>query len=176
MAEWSIAPVCKTVARKGSGGSNPPRGTRMKNGLIIKVLIVLVVVLLATIGYLVFNRKPAFAPVSTPTPTPESGTENKNMIFISTGQQFTLKKSQIAKISDTGFEVKITAFYNSPCPVGAQCNWSGVGIGFEYNLNGKVLKGTNLVQAFEYTTIIVKSDYETYADLIIEKIMIDKSK
>lgn len=30
MAEWTIATVCKTVARKGSAGSNPALGTLRK--------------------------------------------------------------------------------------------------------------------------------------------------
>ncbi len=126
------------------------------------LLIVLVVILAGTVGYLAFNQKsststsipsptpspsPTTTPSPTPSPTPAPGPKN-NTVSVSLGQQFTLKKGQVAKIADTGLEIEITAFYNSPCPAGVQCVWSGVGIGFEYRFNGQVQKGINLVQAF----------------------------
>lgn len=88
----------------------------------------------------------------------------------SLGKEFTLKKNQTAQIMNTGLEVKITEFYNSPCPDGVQCVWSGVGIGFEYRLNGEIQNGIDLVQAFGYQIKVIKTDYETYATLTVEKI------
>ena len=91
----------------------------------------------------------------------------ERILLVSLEQQFTLKKGQVAKIVATGLEVEIKAFFNSPCPKGAQCFWSGVGIEFEYRLNGQKQKGINLVQVFGYQTTIVKTDYETYADIVV---------
>lgn len=93
--------------------------------------------------------------------------EANNNMTVLLGQPFTLGKDQIIKIANTGLEVKITDFYNSPC---VQCIWSGVGIGFEYHLNGLVQKGINLVQAFGYQTTVIKTDNKTYANLIVERI------
>ncbi len=124
------------------------------------VFVTLVVILVGVVGYFTFNQKNS-------TPTPEPGPENK-IISTALGQQFNLKKGQIAKIGDTGLEVEITEFYNSPCPEGAQCIWSGVGIALEYRFSGQVQKGIDLVQAFGYQTTIVKTDHETYADLTVE--------
>ena len=80
---------------------------------------------------------------------------------------FRSKQGQTAKITNTGLEIEITAFYNNPCK--GVCVWSGVGIGFEYRFNGEIQKGINLVQAFGYQTTIVKTDHETYANLVVEK-------
>jgi hypothetical protein len=113
------------------------------------------------------NPIPTSIPEPIPTPNPTQKPSNKT-ITTSLGQQFTLKQGQTAKISSIGLEVEITEFYNSPCT--GQCVWSGVGLGFEYRLNGEVQKGITLVQAFGYQTTIIKTDYETYANLIVEKI------
>ena len=75
-----------------------------------------------------------------------------------------------AKIIDEDFEIKITEFFNSPCPEGSQCVWEGVGIAFEYYQGREVETGIDLVQAFGYETTIIHSDYETYARLSISKI------
>ena len=128
------------------------------------VFIILVVILVGTAGYLVFNQGNS-VPAPVPSPIPASGSKNNT---VSLREQFTLKKGQVAKIADTGLEVGITAFYNSPCPAGVECFWSGVGIEFEYRFNGQVQKGINLVQAFGYQTTIVKTDYEIYANLVVE--------
>lgn len=136
---------------------------------------VLAIVAIGTAGYLVFNQKNSGAtptPSPTPNPLPTSSSSapippDDTIVSASLGQQFTLHKDQIAKIADTGLEITITAFYNSPCPAGVQCIWSGVGIGFEYRLNGQVKTGIDLVEAFGYRVTIVKTDHETYADLIV---------
>ena len=161
-------------------------------GFAYTMLVVLVVVLAGVLGYVVLVKKPApteqpqpsnlpntqqTPPVTknnppAPSPTPShtsSPTQqpNNNIVSISLGQQFTLKKSQVAKIANTGLEIEITAFFNNPCT--GQCVWSGVGIGFEYRFNGEVQRGINLVQAFGYQTTIAQTDHETYANLVVEK-------
>ena len=114
------------------------------------VFVVLVVILAGTVG------------CSAPVP------EN-NTVSVSLGQHFTLKKWQVAKIANTGLEVEIVAFFNSPCPAGAQCFWSGVGVAIECRLNGQVQKGFDRVRAFGYQTTVVNTDHETYANLVVEK-------
>lgn len=85
------------------------------------------------------------------------------------GDEFILKENQGVRLEGTGFEMKILKFFNSPCPPDAECVWSGVGIAFEYRYNGRVKRGINLVKAFGYKTIIIRSDYESYAVLKIER-------
>jgi len=85
------------------------------------------------------------------------------------GDEFMLKENQGVRLKDTGFELKILRFFNSPCPPHVECVWSGVGIEFEYRYDGQVRRGINLAKAFGYKTIIVRSDYESYAVLRIER-------
>ena len=148
-------------------------------------LIIFLVILAGTVGFLALNQRssiptptpsptPSPTPVQIPppTPTPSSGSisvPENNTALVSLGQQFTLKKGQVAKIADTDLEVEITEFYNSPCPTGTQCFWAGVGIAFEYRFNGRVQKGIDLVRAFGYQTTVVGTDHETYANLVVEK-------
>ena len=145
------------------------------------ILVIIIVVFVGAVGYLVFNNQKVLAPVPTPTsqtpsptPTPDGNSSSapspqNDLLTVSLGQQFTLKKNQFVKIASTGLEIGIIEFYNSPCPKDVQCFWSGVGIGFEYRFNGEVQKGIDLVQAFGYQTTIVKTDHETYANLVVEK-------
>lgn len=136
------------------------------------ILVVIIVVFAGAVGYIVLNNQKVSAPAPTPatnkdsnsTPVPQNG-----LLIVSLGQQFTLKKNQFVKIANTGLEIGVTEFYNSPCPKGVECFWSGIGIGFEYRFNGEVQKGIDLVQAFGYQITIVKTDYETYASLVVEK-------
>lgn len=143
----------------------------------IIVLGIIIVVLVGAVGYLAFNNQKtpvsAPAPGSNETSSSTPGPKN-NSKTVSLRQRFTLKKNQFAKIADTGLEIGIIQFYNSPCPgpndpEGTVCDWSGVGIEFEYRFNGEVLSGINRTSAFDYQTTIVKTDHETYASLVVEK-------
>lgn len=96
--------------------------------------------------------------------------QNYETLYISLSEEFTLHENQSAIIENDNYEIKITKFFNSPCPDDVQCIWSGVGIAFEYTYNGEVKKGTDLVQAFGYQTTIIDTDHETYAKLKISKI------
>jgi hypothetical protein len=95
--------------------------------------------------------------------------QNYETLYVSLEEEFVLHENQSAKIEDENYEIKITKFFNSPCPKGTQCIWSGIGVAFEYTYEGEVNKGTNLVQAFGYQTTIIDTDYETYAKLKITK-------
>jgi uncharacterized protein YydD (DUF2326 family) len=85
------------------------------------------------------------------------------------GDEFTLKENQRVRLEGTGFELKILRFFNSPCPPDVECVWSGIGIEFEYRYDGQVKRGINLVKAFGYKIIILRSDYESSAVLRIER-------
>ena len=85
------------------------------------------------------------------------------------GEEFTLKESQRITLEGTGFELQILRFFNNPCPPNVECVWSGVGIEFEYKYRGQVKRGINLVRAFGYKTTIIRSDYESYAVLMITR-------
>ncbi|MDO8669277.1 MAG: hypothetical protein Q7K65_03205 [Candidatus Buchananbacteria bacterium] len=100
----------------------------------------------------------------------QENNNNYETLNISLGEEFTLHKNQSAIINESGLAIKITEFYNSPCPKGVQCIWSGVGIAFAYSYGGEVQKGIDLVQAFGYKTNIIDTDNETYAKLKITKI------
>jgi len=155
-----------------------------QKGFVNIAVIIGVIVLIGVAGYFIANRQtplpeptpspapspnptPSPTPSPNPTPSPTPAPEKNKSVSVLLGQQFTLGKGQIAKVSNTGLEIEITAFFNNPCQ--GVCVWSGVGIGFEYRFNGEVQKGINLVQAFGYQTTIVKTDHETYANLIVEK-------
>ncbi len=87
--------------------------------------------------------------------------------YIGLGEEFTLHKNQLAIVKNTDHEITITQFFNSPCPDGAMCLWSGVGITFKHTFKGEVREGLNLLQAFGYQTTIIDTDHETYAKLKI---------
>lgn len=97
-------------------------------------------------------------------PKPISSTSSKP-ITVSLGAEFTLHEGQTAKVGDTGLEVTVLKFYNSPCPPKGQCIWSGVGVGLQYRLGAETKEGIDLVRAFGYRTEIIKTDYKTYATL-----------
>ncbi len=63
----------------------------------------------------------------------------------------------------------MTDFIYSPCPEGAVCIWSGLGVGMEYRLDGQVKTGMNLVEAFGYRAEILQTDYKTYAKIKVVK-------
>ena len=90
---------------------------------------------------------------------------SRNHLSVELGQEFELKKGQRARVAGTGLELAILNFFNSPCPPGVQCIWSGIGIEFEYRYNGQSKRGINLVRAFGYQIDVIRSDYESYAIL-----------
>lgn len=137
----------------------------MKNKGSVVIPVIIVIIIVIGLGwYLVSNKK-----VSTPTPISNSTSTPPTTTQPKLGEQFTLHKGEVIQIGDTGLAVTIINFYNSPCPAGAQCIWSGLGVELEYRLNGQIEKGMNLAQAFGYQTTIVKTDYQTYADLVVNK-------
>ena len=158
---------------------------------IVPILIIIVLLIIVGAGFFAQNQArnkkinpPVVVPEEKEEPTKEENKKSpvvtKSDKEINLGDEFTLGKNEMVKINNTGLEIKIVKFYNSPCPVGSQCIWSGMGIDFECYLNGQ-LEGTELMQGpfsyyqrkiFKtgYQMKIIKTDYETYANLIITKI------
>lgn len=97
------------------------------------------------------------------------GTSSQNQFSVALGKEFELKNGQKAKLIGTGLVVEILNFFNQPCPPNVKCIWSGIGIEFEYRFNGQSKRGINLVKAFDYKIAIIKSDYESYAILKVDK-------
>jgi hypothetical protein len=156
-------------------------------GSIILVLAIIVVVLMVGLIYLTFKTYPPksqSAPIEasstvvlTSTSTPVVNTQATSspvsvsqVVRIYLGQPFSLHKKQVAKLGEGGLEVRITNFYNSPCPPKLECFWSGIGVGLEYRLNGQIQTGVNLNQAFGYEVKILATDYQTYAKLVVNKL------
>jgi hypothetical protein len=90
-------------------------------------------------------------------------------LSVSLGEEFVLHEKQCAAIEGVDLVVEVVAFYNSPCPDGMECVWSGVGIQFRYRHAGEVQAGTTLVQAFGYQTTILDTDHETFVRLTITR-------
>lgn len=96
----------------------------------------------------------------------EEVTNSSNQL-IELGAEFTLRKNESAIVQNVGYKITVTNFFNSPCPEGAQCLWSGVGVGLRHSLKGEIKEGVNLTEAFGYQTTIIETDHETFAKLKI---------
>jgi len=147
------------------------------------VIIIGIIVIAGIIGYFILSQLTTISPATIPAPTPPASTSTTLIsttnsepitITVSLGENFTLKKNQVAKIGNTGLEVKIVEFYNKACE--SECIRSGAGIDFEYYFNNEIQKGINLVQAFGYQVKIVMTDYKIYATLSVDKIKIALSQ
>ena len=140
-----------------------------QKGFVNIAIIIGIVVIAGIAGYFVLSPQTTTSPTPTPTPTPTTN-PGSNIITVPLGQEFTLKKGQVAKIANTsGLEIEIRQFFNSPCPAGSQCVWSGVGVAFEARLNGDVMKGRDALDAFGFHITVAKTDYETYADFTVAR-------
>lgn len=95
----------------------------------------------------------------------DDGIHSDSDQLIELGTEFTLHKNESAIIQNIGYKITITNFFNSPCPDGAQCLWSGVGVGLRHSLKGEIKEGVNLTEAFGYQTTILETDHETFAKL-----------
>jgi len=90
-------------------------------------------------------------------------------LHVGLGEEFVLHENQSAIIEPDGLEVRVTDFIYSPCPEGAVCIWSGLGIGMEYRMGGQVVSGINRAEAFGYRTEFIETDYKTYAKMKVVK-------
>ena len=85
------------------------------------------------------------------------------------GEEFTLHKNWSAVLRGEDYEVEVVGFVYSPCPPGARCVWSGLGVVLRHKLGEEVKEGINLTMAFGYLVKLVETDYRTYAKLKIYK-------
>jgi hypothetical protein len=87
-------------------------------------------------------------------------------VDVSLGQDFVLKKGQVAYFKGTDVSLKILDFYNHPCPKGSQCFWSGLDVYYQLSVGGKTYAKDNTgaaVDSFPYVVAVKDSDYQTYA-------------
>jgi hypothetical protein len=157
-----------------------------KDGFVRLPIVIVLLLVLGGAFYFVFKTEPevhvpisasaSSTPLVSATPSVIVATSSEavspstsDVVTIYLDKPFLLKKNQVAKLTGSDFELEINNFYNSPCPKGAQCIWSGIGVGFEYRNDGQIKKGVNLAQAFGYETTILETDYKTYARLSVSK-------
>lgn len=80
-------------------------------------------------------------------------------------EEVTLKKGETIKIKEKEIYLTIKSFTNSPPPSGTQGIWSGLSVNYELKIENTIY--TNSYDT-PYDVIITKTDYETYANVIIK--------
>ena len=129
---------------------------------------IIIIILLCSVGYFLFTKS-APVPVAEPTVSGDDISSISSMKSVNLGEQFTLRKSEKTGVGDEGLEIEVAAFYNDPCPAEVMCFWSGTGVELRYTLAGRAEQGINLLQAFGYETMIVETDYVSYATLTVKR-------
>ena len=101
----------------------------------------------------------------------EDGIFETGALVVSLGEEFTLKKGETASILEMNVLLKVTDFIYSPCPEGAQCVWSGLGVAYELTIDGETYNSStgNTPREAPLDVLIVNSDYKTFATFIIDK-------
>ena len=88
-------------------------------------------------------------------------------------EEFSLAKNQTAVLENTGFSVKLVEFYNSSCPAGFYCFWSGIGVLFEYKyedqIETRIFDHLGETYVFGHKIQLIDTDYKKYARLKISK-------
>lgn len=86
-------------------------------------------------------------------------------ISVELGEEFRLKKGEVAAIAGTKAVLRIVKFINSPCPKGARCVWSGLAVITELRVDGKVVPEN--AKNRPYDVLVKDSDYKSWAALIV---------
>ncbi len=86
------------------------------------------------------------------------------------GGVFTLHENETATVGD--FNATVENFIYSPCPDDVTCVWSGIGIEFRFSTVNEsekrlVEQGTDEINIYNHTVIILDSDYQTFVELNI---------
>ena len=137
--------------------------------------IVVAVVLAAALGIAWYLSLPPAEPPGNGTDAPPTGepgpgeSSGARNFSAALGKEFDLRLGQTAEIKGTGLTITVKQFFNSPCPPGARCVWSGVGALLEYRKDGETKQGIDLAEAFGYRTEIVRTDHESYVRLVVRK-------
>lgn len=92
-------------------------------------------------------------------------TKNDQVIEAFLDSSFVLHEGQSAFFRKENLSLKILKFYNSPCPKGANCIWSGVGVEMECIRNRDTIRGIDLNSAFGYRIHILETDHEKFVKL-----------
>lgn len=103
---------------------------------------------------------------------PSAPAPKSNVTTVELDEEFTLQIGERVKLEGKEVYLKLTGFYNQPCPQGAQCVWSGQAVHYELTVDGKVYKTSltgNLPSDSPYMGIKKKTDYTTYATMTIHK-------
>ncbi len=124
-------------------------------------LIILLILFVGIIIFLIFTRIP-IKTLKKP---------NYQTLQVLLGEEFILHENQTAIIESEDIEIKIVKFYNLPCPKNASCFFASPYIEFETNYKGDIKRAYNNIglKFLGYQTIIIDSDYKTYAKLQINK-------
>lgn len=90
------------------------------------------------------------------------------------GQEFTLKKNQVAHLSGANVSLKITKFIYEPCKPGEYCLTSGLGVVYTLTVDNREYEsgaaGDQLSEApYSVTLNPEKTDYKTHATFVINK-------
>lgn len=88
---------------------------------------------------------------------------NPDIRYIHLNEEVVLKKGESALITDENIKITITGFINSPCPKGVECIWEGLAVLYDVYVDDKKLD----VNESKYMIEIIKSDYKTYAKLMV---------
>lgn len=84
------------------------------------------------------------------------------------GQEFTLKKDEVAHVKGLNVSLKLNYFENYPPPKGQLSDWSGLAVHYDLIVNGKVYSShLNKVREAPYDVVVKDTDYITYATFII---------
>ena len=155
--------------RKGKGFINEGQKIFIKimkqKGFINIAIITGIVVIIGIAGYFILRQQTTTIPITN---------LDSNMITVSLGQEFTLKRGETARVNNLNVFLKVKDFIHSPCPKGSQCIWSGLAVVYELIVDGKIYNAPmgNLPSETPYNVLIKNTDYKTYATFIIEKLEI----
>lgn len=83
------------------------------------------------------------------------------------GEEFRLKKGEVAAIAGTKATLRIVRFIDSPCPKGARCVWSGLAVITELTVDGKVIDPK--AKDSPYDVLVKDSDYKSWAQLVVDE-------
>ncbi len=91
-------------------------------------------------------------------------------------QSFTLESNHTAIFPQENLSIQLKEMFNSPCPPGAQCFWSGVGVLIKVSKDGDtqelLIQGEppTSMSAYGYLITLHKTNYISFAELSVSKV------
>lgn len=97
--------------------------------------------------------------------------QQKSGSSVELGSSFTLRKGEEVRVKDTDASVRLVELIYSPCPQGAQCIWSGLGVKFELVVGNKTYSSSldGFLSGAPYDVRIVETDYQTFARFLVTR-------